>query len=140
MFGLQIGEILVILVVVLLVFGPDRLPEMTKQLASWVRDLRQLVANARRDLNVSATDLGLDEDDIRTLRALRNPKSFIRDKVLDGVDVNDFDLKKLATEDGTPAGGASANGSSAAGSAGQQNGSGTSDSTPAPAAFDPDAT
>jgi len=137
-FGLEIGEILVILVVVLLVFGPDRLPEMTKQLASWIRDLRQLVANARRDLNVSAADLGLNEEDIRTLRQLRNPKSFMRDKVLDGIDLDDLDLEKLAKEDDTPSRPASTNGSSATGSA-QGNGAAASDA-PAPAAFDPDAT
>ncbi|HEX6194611.1 MAG TPA: twin-arginine translocase TatA/TatE family subunit [Jiangellaceae bacterium] len=132
MFGLQIGEILVILVVVLLVFGPDRLPEMTKQLASWVRDLRQLVANARRDLRVSASDLGLEEEDIRTLRQLRNPKAFVRDKVLDGADLDEFDLNQLAAEDNASSRRPNTNGQSA--------GTVKRDTGAQPAAFDPDAT
>lgn len=132
MFGLQLGEILVILVVVLLVFGPDRLPEMTKQLASWVRDLRQLVANARRDLQVSASDLGLDEQDIRTLRELRNPKAFVREKVLDGSDLQELDLEKLAADDRGPSRRPEANGRSA--------GAATRETGAQAAAFDPDAT
>jgi len=97
-FGIGFAEILVILVVALLVFGPDRLPEMTRQAASFVRDLRTMVANARRDIAVSAQDLGIDEEDLRTLRALRNPKAFVRDKVLDGIDLED-----LALDDDAPA-------------------------------------
>lgn len=98
MFGIGFAEILVILIVALLVFGPDRLPEMTRQAASFVRDLRKMVANARRDIAVSAQDLGIDEDDLRTLRELRNPKAFVRDKVLDGLELEDLGL-----DDDTPA-------------------------------------
>lgn len=97
MFGIGFAEILVILIVALLVFGPDRLPEMTRQAASFIRDLRKMVANARRDISVSAQDLGIDEDDLRTLRQLRNPKAFVRDQVLDGLDLDDLGL------DDTPA-------------------------------------
>lgn len=133
MFGLQLGEILVILVIVLLVFGPDRIPEMTKQLAAWVRDLRQLVANARRDLRVSASDLGLDDEDIRTLRQLRNPKAFVRDKVLDGADLEELDLDKLAAEDDSLSSRPATNGQRAKSQ--QQDGD-----PQAASSFDPDAT
>jgi Tat protein translocase TatB subunit len=91
-FGIGFAEILVILLVALIVFGPDRLPEMTRQAASFVRDLRRLVASARRDISVSAQDLGIDEEDLRTLRQLRNPKAFVRDKVLDGLDLDELGL------------------------------------------------
>lgn len=92
MFGLGLGEIAIIMVVALVVFGPDRLPEMAKQAASFVRDIRKMVANARRDIGVSIQDLGIDEEDLRTLRQLRNPKAFVRDKVLDGIDLDELNL------------------------------------------------
>ena len=92
MFDIGIGEVFVILVVALFVFGPDRLPTMAKQAASFVRDLRTMVANARRDLSSSVSDLGIDEEDLRTLSDLRNPRSFVRKKVLDGVDLGLDDL------------------------------------------------
>lgn len=93
MFGIEFVEIAIIVIVALLVFGPERLPEMVKQAASFVRDLRRMVANARRDVNVSAGDLGIDEEDLRTLRELRNPRAFMRDKVLDGVELEDLGLE-----------------------------------------------
>jgi Tat protein translocase TatB subunit len=98
-FGIGFAEILVILTVALLVFGPDRLPEMTRQAASFVRDLRKMVANARRDIAVSAQDLGIDEEDLRILRELRNPKAFVRDKVLDGLELGDLGLDDDAPAD-----------------------------------------
>lgn len=95
------GEIAVILVVALLVFGPDRLPTMIKQAASFIKDLRTMVANARRDLSDSVGDLGIDQEDLKTLADLRNPKSYLREKVLDGIDPNDlgFDEIKELRED-----------------------------------------
>lgn len=92
MFDIGMGEILVLLIVALLVFGPDRLPAMAKQSAGFVRDLRTMVANARRDLSDSVGDLGIDGDDLKTLSDLRNPRSFVRRRVLDGVDFNASDL------------------------------------------------
>lgn len=92
MFGIGFAEIAIIVIVALLVFGPERLPEMAKQAASFVRDLRRMVANARRDISVNVQDLGINEDDLRTLRELRNPRAFMRDKVLDGVELDDLGL------------------------------------------------
>jgi Tat protein translocase TatB subunit len=96
-FGLGLGEIAIIMVVALVVFGPDRLPEMAKQAASFVRDMRKMVANARRDIGVSIQDFGIDEEDLRTLRQLRNPKAFVRDKVLDGIDLDELNLDDVAS-------------------------------------------
>lgn len=65
MFDIGIGEILVIAVVGLLVFGPDRLPDMAKQAGGWLRDLRRMVASARSEMSSS---LGVDA------RYLTDPK------------------------------------------------------------------
>jgi Tat protein translocase TatB subunit len=83
-FGIEAPELLVLLVVGLLVFGPDRLPEMARQAGSWVRDLRRMVANARRDLSEG---MGVDEADLRKLQNL-DPKSYVRRNVLDGLDLD----------------------------------------------------
>src|SRR5690625_3076008 len=81
------GEILVILVIALLEFGPDRLPTMIKEAAAFIRDLRTMVAKARNDLGDSFSDLGIDKEDLEILRQLRDPKSYLRQQVLDGVDL-----------------------------------------------------
>jgi Tat protein translocase TatB subunit len=56
-FDVGLGEVLVLAVVGLLVFGPDRLPEMARQAASWLRDLRAMVTKARSEVSDS---LGVD--------------------------------------------------------------------------------
>lgn len=147
MFGMGVLEIVVILVVALLVFGPDRLPEMVKQVAGFIRDLRKMVANARRDINVSAKDLGIDEEDLETLRALRNPKSFVRDQVLDGMDLDDLVGDDLAGTNGGSSKGKASSGKAAArpaaktsGGAGGESTAGQDSAKPAEASFDPDAT
>ena len=150
MFGLGLGEVAIILVVALIVFGPDKLPEMAKQAASFVRDMRKMVANARRDISVSIEDLGIDEEDLRTLRQLRNPKAFVRDKVLDGIDLDDLGLDDVSLDGKSSA---KANGTSKALGAAKANGGhrpNTDNATPAETAapagshpdlpYDPDTT
>jgi Tat protein translocase TatB subunit len=147
-FGLGLGEIAIILVVALVVFGPDRLPEMAKQAAAFIRDIRKMVANARRDIGVSIQDLGINEEDLRTLRQLRNPKAFVRDKVLDGIDLDDLKLDDVGL-DAPPArsnGGTKAGGGAATNGNVRSTTSATPAETSAPAAaqselpYDPDTT
>ena len=73
MFDIGVGEIAVIAVVGLLVFGPDRLPEMARQGARWLRDLRRMVASARREVSGS---VGVDE------RYLTDPKGSLTKDLL----------------------------------------------------------
>src|SRR5207244_2157002 len=47
MFGMGVGELLVVLVVVLLVFGPGRLPEMMGNLGKAMREFREGLSEPR---------------------------------------------------------------------------------------------
>ena len=57
----QLGplEIAVVLLVALLVFGPNRLPELAKQVGGALRELKKIQQNIRADLN----DMMHDESD-----------------------------------------------------------------------------
>ncbi|MFH0846477.1 MAG: twin-arginine translocase TatA/TatE family subunit [Chloroflexota bacterium] len=48
-FGIGIEELLLILFVVLLVFGPGKLPEIARGMGKLVRELNKLSANLTRD-------------------------------------------------------------------------------------------
>ena len=48
MFGIDGGELIVLLVVVALVVGPERLPAYAEQLGKWARNLRHYVQDARQ--------------------------------------------------------------------------------------------
>ncbi len=70
MFDIGIGEIMIIGVVALLIFGPDRLPRAAADAARWVRQLREMASGARKDLADSA---GLDlSDAMDTVRSLQD--------------------------------------------------------------------
>ena len=71
MFGVGLPEFAVIVVVAILVFGPDRLPDLARQAAVMIRKARQL-ANAARDelreeLGPEYSDLELTDLDPRTI-------------------------------------------------------------------------
>ncbi|MGH8822891.1 MAG: sec-independent translocase [Jiangellaceae bacterium] len=151
MFDIGAPEVLVVLIVALLVFGPDRLPEMARQAGSWIRDLRRMVAKARHDLS---DGLGVDAADLRKLQNL-DPKSYVRRNVLDGVDLDldlgldDDDAERPRRGNGTaktPRSGTATSGSGAA-TSGSGTTAGGAEATPgasapmaAPAPYDPDAT
>ncbi len=71
MFDIGIGEILVLAVVGLLVFGPERLPRAAADAVKWLRQLRTMASGARQDLADSAgLDLGDTVDTVKSLKDL----------------------------------------------------------------------
>jgi sec-independent protein translocase protein TatB len=72
--NLGLGELLVIAVLGLIIFGPDRLPKAVKDLTSMLRQLRTMARGAASDLKA---ELGpeMADLDLRTL----NPRRFVED-------------------------------------------------------------
>ena len=73
MFGIGLPEIMVILVVSILVFGPDRLPDFARQAGRFLRQVRQFARAARDDIR---SELGpeyadLDFSDLDPRKAVR---------------------------------------------------------------------
>jgi sec-independent protein translocase protein TatB len=83
MFGMGFPEIGVILVVGLLVFGPEKLPELARQAGGFVRTLRQMADNAKNDLG---REMGEDLSGLN-LRDL-DPRELVRRNFLDEIDPN----------------------------------------------------
>ena len=50
MFGIGLPELMVIIVVAIVVFGPDRLPDFARQAGRLVRQVRQFTQSARDDI------------------------------------------------------------------------------------------
>lgn len=56
MFGLGFGEVLVILVVALLVFGPERLPELARTLGKTMAELRRAMDEVKTEFRAPIQD------------------------------------------------------------------------------------
>ena len=112
MFDIGLGEILILAVLGLLVFGPERLPRAAADAARTLRNVRAMATNARKDLADSAgVDLSGAQDALRDLQDL-HPKRMVAG-ILDD-DASDQTSKPASGKPGS--------------------------AKPAPARFDPDAT
>src|SRR3972149_539368 len=56
-FGIGLPELLVILVLTLIVVGPQRLPEMAAQLGRFMRDFRRYTSELTRDITDALQDI-----------------------------------------------------------------------------------
>ena len=78
MFELSPFKIIVLGVVALLVFGPERLPAMAAQAGRMLRELRRMAEGAKAELQDSLPS-ELSEFDVRDL----NPRHFVRKHLVD---------------------------------------------------------
>lgn len=81
MFGLDWPEILALVVIALLVFGPDKLPQAAAQAGRTLRQLRRMASNAKADLqaNLGPEFRDFDPADL-------NPKTFVRKHLIDDIE------------------------------------------------------
>ncbi|WP_435743027.1 sec-independent translocase [Nocardioides sp. SYSU DS0663] len=81
MFGVGLTEMAVIAFVAVLVFGPDRLPDLAKQAGQFLRKARQLANAARDELR---DELGPEYADLE-LRDL-DPRAIVRKHVMEAME------------------------------------------------------
>lgn len=84
MFGVGLPELMVIVVVAIVVFGPDRLPEFARQAGRLLRQVRHFVQSARDDIR---TELGPEFADLE-LEDL-DPRKAVRKHILEAMEEED---------------------------------------------------
>jgi sec-independent protein translocase protein TatB len=92
-FDIGPGEFLVLLVLAVILFGPERLPELARKAARMIRYVRTMADNAQRQLK---DELGPDFSDL-DVRDL-NPKTFVRKHLLDDIEPIVADMKNDVME------------------------------------------
>jgi len=92
MMGIGFAEFMVIGVVAMLVFGPDRLPDFARQAGRMIRQVRGLARQARDDIR---TELGPEYADFELTDL--DPRKAIRKHVMEAWDdADDDEVKKPA--------------------------------------------
>ncbi|MGK5629966.1 sec-independent translocase [Streptomyces sp. URMC 123] len=92
-------ELVALVVLAVLVFGPDKLPKMIQDVSRFIRKVRDFSENAKADIR---SELGPDFKDFEFEDL--NPKTFVRKRLLDNDDLglkeirNGFDLRKEMAE------------------------------------------
>lgn len=82
MFGdVGLGEIAVLLILAIFIFGPERLPKMAAELGRGLRQVRRMANSARRDLQEGMGPEMRDFD-----LADLNPRTFVRKNLFEGFD------------------------------------------------------
>ncbi len=89
MMDVGLPEFMVLAIVAIFVFGPDKLPEVARQAAKLLRSARATLSSARTQLS---DELGpefsnLDLSDL-------NPRSLVKKHLLDGLDDDDDDTPR----------------------------------------------
>jgi sec-independent protein translocase protein TatB len=100
MFDIGPAEFVLLLVLAVILFGPERLPELARKAARIVRYVRTMADNAQRQLK---DELGPEFSDL-DIRDL-HPRTFVQKHLLDEVEPIVADVKKdfadaTATDDG----------------------------------------
>jgi sec-independent protein translocase protein TatB len=88
MFDIGPTELLALVVVAVIIFGPERLPQFARKAAHLVRYVRTMAGNAQNQLKKELGP-GFEDVDFRDL----NPKAFIKKHLLDDVEPIVADVK-----------------------------------------------
>ncbi|MES2678173.1 MAG: twin-arginine translocase TatA/TatE family subunit [Pseudomonadota bacterium] len=87
MFGISLGEFLLILVIAILVIGPKDLPEVARYLIRAIAKTKQLIAKAKAELDVLGKEIGIDEIKNEIAIELANEKTRIESEVTTIIDL-----------------------------------------------------
>lgn len=80
MFDIGIGEIVIVAIIGLLIFGPERLPRAAADAAKWLKQIRGMASGARKDLADSAgIDLGDTVKSLQEFHPRRLAAGFLSD-------------------------------------------------------------
>ncbi|GAA0363153.1 sec-independent translocase [Actinoallomurus spadix] len=92
MFGVGFGEGAVLVVLAIIIFGPDQLPRVAAQAGRALRQLRTMANSAKQDLQEGLGPEFADFD-----LADLNPRRFVTKHLLD--DLDDLDVREPARDD-----------------------------------------
>ena len=106
-FGINGAELIILIILAVLVLGPEKLPEYTRKLTEWIRTLRRMAEGAKVQFK-DETGTDFDEIDWRRYDPRQyDPRRIIREALAEPVDEPGTDRQRSGTEAGPAAAGTS---------------------------------
>jgi sec-independent protein translocase protein TatB len=106
-FGINGAELIILIILAVLVLGPEKLPEYTRKLTEWIRTLRRMAEGAKVQFK-DETGTDFDEIDWRRYDPRQyDPRRIIREALADPVDAPGPDGQGPGTQAGSAAAGTS---------------------------------
>jgi len=101
-FGIGVPELILILVLALIVLGPDKLPQVAKQIAKFAGDLKRASEDFKKQLDVEGLE---DIRELKEMANLKNPQTWKKnfDRLVD-IDKDAGDLAAHVQGDDVSAG------------------------------------
>jgi sec-independent protein translocase protein TatB len=99
-FDLSMWKLMVLGLIAVVVFGPDRLPQLARDAGRTLRQLREMAQTARTELKAELGDT-VGEFDFSDL----NPRTFVRKHLLDDLDSDLASPAPGRSPNGAPTGG-----------------------------------
>ncbi len=94
MFGIDFSEIVVVMVVALIVVGPERLPKVARTMGQWAGNLQRYINRIKMDVNNS-----MELDELRELeRKVKAEKEALENSVHQAESDLNHGVRKLETE------------------------------------------
>jgi len=100
---LSIGEMLVVFLVIVVLFGPDKIPNIARELGQGVRKMRSAVEDIKTEImketDGSVSDIKKDFDEIKNSVADINPINDIKKHIEDGIKDSVNPMKQIVSDD-----------------------------------------
>ncbi len=82
MFGIGVPELMLIMVLALIVLGPDKLPQLAKQIARFVGELKKASEDFKKQLDIEGLE---DIRELKEMADLKNPQQWRKnfDRLMD---------------------------------------------------------
>ncbi len=87
MFGISLGEFLVIIVVGVLVIGPKDFPEIARQIIKAIAKAKHFIDKAKVELNLLGKEIGIDEIKNEVAVEMANHKARIEKDITTIIDI-----------------------------------------------------
>ena len=100
-FNISGGEIFIILLVVFLFFGPDKIPEIARWMGKGLSEVKKATSEIRDEITRETDDIGREADDLKRSINLNEPASAATprsDKPMDDLEKTEPDLRQKPRE------------------------------------------